>query len=163
MICHELEMADGVPHATNTYAESGPRCLESARAQQHQAARRTLEPVTRDGSLESRVGSQAFLMDGVVLLTPFQKDDAPTLMEWERDPEMARWFDFPARPPAAAHLDFAHHLVAKGHRDYESGVRIAWAELVRSTSENVCTSLGLESSPRSMDCSTVARPRENTP
>jgi hypothetical protein len=107
-------------------------------------------------------GLQAFLMDGVVLLTPFQKDDAPTLMEWDRDPEMARWFDFPALAPAA-HLDFAHHLVAKGHRDYESGVRIAWAELVRSTSENVCTSLGLESSPRLMDCSTVARPRENTP
>jgi hypothetical protein len=39
------------------------------------------------------------LTDGVVHLTSFRDGDAPTMVEWNHEADIARWFDFPPLPP----------------------------------------------------------------
>jgi len=58
------------------------------------------------------------LSDGTITLTPFRIEDAPTLMEIDRDPDAARWFDFPAMT-----LDEAQH-----RRHAEGVIRTWWIE-----------------------------------
>lgn len=67
------------------------------------------------------------LTDGVVLLTPFRVDDAPTMVEWDHDPEMSRWFDFPPLPPEAEHLASVGGVIARWRDEYEAGTTIPWA------------------------------------
>lgn len=37
--------------------------------------------------------------DGVVSLAPFELADAVTVMKWDADPEVQRWYDWPLTPP----------------------------------------------------------------
>jgi RimJ/RimL family protein N-acetyltransferase len=50
--------------------------------------------------------------DGTISLTPFQLDDAPVLMAIDRDPDCARWFDFPEiTMDEHAHRDHAEQVI----------------------------------------------------
>lgn len=39
------------------------------------------------------------LSDGVVALAPFELADAVTILKWDADPEVQRWYDWPITPP----------------------------------------------------------------
>jgi RimJ/RimL family protein N-acetyltransferase len=67
------------------------------------------------------------LTDGVVHLTSFRDGDAPTMVEWNHEADIARWFDFPPLPPERKHLDHVRGVIADWHEDYIAGSRIAWA------------------------------------
>ena len=72
-------------------------------------------------------GPQPQLTDGVVLLTRFREEDTRTIVEWDHDPDIARWFDFPPLPPEYEHLERVRGVIAAWHKDYAAGSRIAWA------------------------------------
>ena len=72
-------------------------------------------------------GPQPELTDGVVLLTPFRAEDARTMVEWDHDPNIALWFDFPPLPPEHEHVEHVRGVIAQWHEDYAVGSRIAWA------------------------------------
>jgi RimJ/RimL family protein N-acetyltransferase len=80
-------------------------------------------------SPKQRISStpQPTLTDGVVTLTAFREDDAATMVEWDRDPEMARWFDFPQLPPEPEHLTHVRDVIAGWQEEYVAGTRIPWA------------------------------------
>jgi RimJ/RimL family protein N-acetyltransferase len=75
----------------------------------------------------SHWGPQPELTDGVVTLTAFEEEDVPTMVEWDGDPEMARWFDFPPLPPEREHSDHVRGVIAAWHAEYQAGTRIPWA------------------------------------
>src|SRR4051794_8431314 len=70
---------------------------------------------------------QPTLSDGVVMLTPSSIDDAPTMVQWDHDSEMARWFDWELVPPKPEDLRHAQEVVERWHREYALGQRIPWA------------------------------------
>ena len=39
------------------------------------------------------------LSDGVISLAPYASADAVTVMQWDADPEVQHWFDWPLTPP----------------------------------------------------------------
>lgn len=61
------------------------------------------------------------LTDGTISLTPFQLADAPVLMAIDRDPDCARWFDFPEiTMDEAAHREYAEQVIRRWwHEDAE--------------------------------------------
>jgi len=67
------------------------------------------------------------LSDGVVTLTPFTIEDAATMVEWDHDREMARWFDWPLVSPTPDDLRHAQQVVERWQREYARGERIPWA------------------------------------
>src|SRR5262249_36871077 len=70
---------------------------------------------------------QPILSDGIVTLTRFTADDAPTMVQWDHDTEMARWFDWELVPPTPDDQRHAEQVVERWHREYELGERIPWA------------------------------------
>src|SRR4051794_31255191 len=70
---------------------------------------------------------QPTLSDGTVTLTPFTRQDAPTMVEWDHDSEMARWFDWELVPPTPNDLEHAHQVLERWQREYALGERIPWA------------------------------------
>ncbi|MFL5909842.1 MAG: GNAT family N-acetyltransferase [Gaiellaceae bacterium] len=78
---------------------------------------------------------QPALTDGVVTLTPFTLDDAPIMVQWDHDSEMAKWFDWPLVPPAPHDLQHAQQVVERWRREYVLGERIPWAVRNSATTE----------------------------
>jgi RimJ/RimL family protein N-acetyltransferase len=72
-------------------------------------------------------GPQPILTDDVVTLTPIESEDAPTMAKWDRDPEIARWFDFPPLPEESAHVEHVLGVITRWHQEYAAGTRAAWA------------------------------------
>jgi [ribosomal protein S5]-alanine N-acetyltransferase len=70
---------------------------------------------------------QPTLSDGVVTLTPFIVDDAPTMVQWDHDAEMARWFDWPLVPPTPDDVEHAQGVVERWQQEFALGERIPWA------------------------------------
>src|SRR5262245_30191842 len=70
---------------------------------------------------------QPELTDCVVRLTPFLDEDAPMMVEWNHDPDIARWFDFAPLPSDSEHLEHVRRVIACWHDDYVAGSRIPWA------------------------------------
>jgi RimJ/RimL family protein N-acetyltransferase len=48
------------------------------------------------------------------------------MVEWDRDPDTQRFFEFPALPPLDEHLRRAWWVVGEFRRGYEHGERIAY-------------------------------------
>jgi len=70
---------------------------------------------------------QPTLSDGVVTLTPFTGDDASTMVEWDHDRDMARWFDWPLQPRTPDDLRHAQQVVERWQREYALSERVPWA------------------------------------
>src|SRR3954462_12996121 len=66
---------------------------------------------------------QPTLSDGVVTLTPFTGDDASTMVEWDHDRDMARWFDWPLQPRTPDDLRHAQQVVERWQREYALSAR----------------------------------------
>jgi RimJ/RimL family protein N-acetyltransferase len=72
------------------------------------------------------------LSDGVISLAPFELADAATLMQWDADPEVQRWFDWPVTPPVddaatyAARRASAEETIRQKWRSWESGEEFAF-------------------------------------
>jgi hypothetical protein len=71
------------------------------------------------------MGPQPELTDGVVSLTAFREEHVPATVAWDHDPEMARWFDFPALPPEREHIEHVHGVIAVWHAEYQAGTKTA--------------------------------------
>jgi RimJ/RimL family protein N-acetyltransferase len=72
------------------------------------------------------------LTDGLVSLAPFELADAPTIMSWDADPDVQRWFDWPLTPPVddrdsyAARRASAERTVRHKWARWESGEELAF-------------------------------------
>jgi RimJ/RimL family protein N-acetyltransferase len=62
------------------------------------------------------------LTDGTINLASFELEDAPLLMVLDRDPDCARWFDFPEiRMDEAAHRDHAEREIRRWWNETAEG------------------------------------------
>ncbi len=68
--------------------------------------------------------SQPALEDGVVILTPFSLRDVGSLVEANRDGEMAKRFDFPPGPPAKGE---ARRAIKRWQRSWRTRRLVAFA------------------------------------
>lgn len=74
------------------------------------------------------------LTDGTITLTTFRLDDAPVLMAIDRDPDCARWFDFPEMT-----------LDERAHRRHAEDVIRRWeSEARHGTSYHFAIRLGVD-------------------
>jgi RimJ/RimL family protein N-acetyltransferase len=80
-------------------------------------------------------GPQPILTDDILTLTSVLNEDAPAMAEWDRDPEIARWFDFPPLSEGSGHLDHVLGVIARWHQEYAAGARITWAVRDAQTSQ----------------------------
>jgi RimJ/RimL family protein N-acetyltransferase len=72
-------------------------------------------------------GPQPILTDDIVTLTCVLNEDAPTMAEWDHDPEIARWFDFPPPSEGSEQVERVLGVIARWQQEYAAGVRITWA------------------------------------
>lgn len=74
------------------------------------------------------------LSDGTITLTPFRLEDAPTLMAIDRDPDAARWFDFPELTlDEAAHRRHAEQVIRGWWEETRTRARFPFAIRVDDT------------------------------
>jgi RimJ/RimL family protein N-acetyltransferase len=70
---------------------------------------------------------QPTIGDGTIELAPFDERAAPVLVAWDRDPEMARWFDWSlVRVPDEEHLEHARRVIRDWEDDYRAGRRASF-------------------------------------
>lgn len=70
---------------------------------------------------------QPTLTDHEIELAPFMAADAPTMVAWDRDPEMAKWFDWSLAPvPDELHLAHAIGVIRGWAQEYRDGHRAAF-------------------------------------
>jgi RimJ/RimL family protein N-acetyltransferase len=73
-------------------------------------------------------GEQPVLRDDLVLLTSWRLEDAETLVAFDLDPEMRRWFDFPTDAvEGATHRRHAEAVIRRWWAGYVDGTVIAYA------------------------------------
>jgi RimJ/RimL family protein N-acetyltransferase len=76
------------------------------------------------------------LSDGVISLAPYAPADATSVLEWDADPEIQHWYDWPLTPPAddpgtyAARLASAERTVRACRASWDSGEQFAF--IIRS-------------------------------
>lgn len=74
--------------------------------------------------------------DGVISLTPFELDDASTILEWDADQEIQHWYDWPLTPAAddaetyAARLASAERTARMSRQRWGTGEQFAF--IIRS-------------------------------
>jgi RimJ/RimL family protein N-acetyltransferase len=64
------------------------------------------------------------LSDDVISLTPIEPSDAICVMEWDADPEIQRWFDWPLTPSASDPETYPARLASA--EETARGKRAAW-------------------------------------
>src|SRR5262245_43694932 len=75
---------------------------------------------------------QNTLADGVVVLAPIELSDAETVMAWDADPEVQRWFDWPLTPAVddpgtyALRLAWAEQTVRNKWTRWAAGVELVF-------------------------------------
>lgn len=83
------------------------------------------------------------LSDGVVRLAPFELVDAETVLRWDADPDVQRWYDWPLTPSAddpatyAARLASAERTVRGAWQRWDEGAELAFIIHAATTREGL--------------------------
>ena len=83
------------------------------------------------------------MTDGVISLAPYAPADAVTVMQWDADPEIQHWFDWPLTPPGndpatyEARLASAERVIRTKSATWDAGEEFAFVIHLVETGEGL--------------------------